>query len=66
MSLHAIGNLIQIQLKRNGMQNGGQGIKNMFMNMVLKFIFINIDPKKHLLIGFLRENGPNIFQFGIV
>jgi hypothetical protein len=29
-------NWIEIQLKKNGMQIGGKGIENMFMNMALK------------------------------
>jgi hypothetical protein len=29
-------NLIQIQLKRNWVQIGGEGIENLLMNMVLK------------------------------
>jgi hypothetical protein len=35
MTLHAIS--IQIQLKRNGVQIGGNSIENMFVNMVLEF-----------------------------
>ncbi len=33
-------NSIQIQLKRNGIQIGGEGIENIFMNMMLKKKFL--------------------------
>jgi hypothetical protein len=59
-------NLIQMQLKRNGMQNGEQGIENMFMNMVLILIFINIDPKKHRFIALylrMRQTYSNLELF---
>jgi len=48
-------NLIQIQIqsKRNGIQIGGEGIENLFMNMVFekKKKLKKINPKKHFYLG---------------
>ncbi len=49
--------LDKIQLKRNEMQIGGEGIKNLFVNMGL-----GKTPFHASLLG----KGLNIFQFGIV
>ncbi len=47
-------NSIQIQIlsKRNGIQIGGEGIENLYMNMVLKKeILKKINPKERIYLG---------------
>jgi hypothetical protein len=56
-------NLIQIQLKRDWMQIGGEGIENLFMNMVSKTKTKHTHTHKHTQIHTsLFENGLTKFQ----
>ncbi len=65
MTLHA--NWIPIQLKRNGMQIGGEGIENLHHEYdVAKNNLRKHISKKTSFHASLLGNGLNIFQFGIV
>jgi hypothetical protein len=58
---------IQIQLKKNEMQIDLKAIENMFMVMVLNFIFWkDTNPKKKHFYSSLLGNWLNISQFGTI